>query len=189
MENKPKITFEKNIDTYRYSWRDFFKSFLKSWVAKVLIWVVVPFVIINFWFFRYDDFSSSCHIKVSPSITEWNNLKIKKGIKLLKNKLPEDYKKMCSAVKSIRPELACGGMGGGCYNMNNPSQIVVSTIFRSKEYHTEMTAAIIVHEVCHLFQYKEGRQFNEGECYDELCRALDTMEVRDDYYDRCIINK
>jgi hypothetical protein len=168
-----------------YSWRSLLKSFWKSWYRKILFYLIIPIVILNFWLFRYDDLANNCHVKIYPSITEWNNLDIKRAINLMKNKSFPDYQKFCQSVKAISPELACGGMGGGCYSKIAPNEIVVSTIFRPKESHTETTAAIITHEVCHLYQNKEGRPMDEAECYLEYCRILKKMGVRKDYDSRC----
>lgn len=183
---EPKLRFEnKNSECDKFDWRYFLKIFRRSWLGKIIIFLVFPLIVLNFWLFRYDDFGNSCHIKIAPSITEMNNLQIKKGIRMLKEKSPQDYREFCASVKSISPELACGGGGGGCYVPSRPNEIVVSTIFRRKESHTEMTAAIIAHEVCHLHQGKEKRPFDETECYNDYCRVLKIMGARDDYDNRC----
>lgn len=182
---EPKIRLSNDSEDNKYGWRDFLRSFWNSWIRKIIVYLVLPLIILNFWLFRYDDYANNCHIKIHPALLEWNNLQIKKSIKLLKEKSFPDYQRMCTSVESISPELACGGMGGGCYNPDYPQEIVVSTIYRPKESNTEMTAAIIMHEVCHLYQNKEKRPFVESECYQEDCRVEKIMGVRDNYDSRC----
>ena len=184
----PKITFGKVTEKKgTYQWGSFFKVFFESWLGKALVFFILPLVIANFWFFWFDDFANGCHIKISPSITEWNNVDIKKAILLMKEKSPKDYQTTCDNVRKIQPELACGGMGGGCFHSNTPDEITVSTSFRPKENHAETTVAIMVHEVCHLLQNKENRGIEEGECYEKYCRVLYTMGVREGYDDRCVM--
>lgn len=106
----------KDSEDSKQGWIGFFKVFWGKKTARVFVYLALVMVILNFWLFRYDDFANGCHIKIPLSITELNNLQIKEGIKLLKEKSPVDYQELCSSVKSISPELACGGMGGGCYH-------------------------------------------------------------------------
>jgi len=88
----PKITFGKVTEKKgTYQWGSFFKVFFEGWLGKALVFFILPLVIANFWFFWFDDFANGCHIKISPSITEWNNVDIKKAILLMKEKSPKDY--------------------------------------------------------------------------------------------------
>lgn len=180
------VIIDKNSDSEKYRRKNFLGNLVRSNTIRATVFFILIFLILDFWLFRYDDFANSCHIKIYPSLTEANNLQIKKAIKLMKRKDSQNYQKLCSSVKKISPELACGGAGGGCYNSRRSDEITVSTSFRPKESHTETTAAIIAHEVCHLFQNKEGRSLEESECYDEYCRALGIMGVREDYDKRCV---
>jgi len=75
--------------------------------------------------------------------------------------MPEQYQLVCQNVKIISPNFGCGGLGGGCYYEGEPDTIYISTT----QNDLIGSAAIIVHETCHVIQGKEGRPFDENECY------------------------
>lgn len=74
-----------------------------------------------------------------------------------------DYLNFCNNISSIDPNISCGGFGGGCYSQYrlNSGVIDVSTTYGD----WKGAAKVIIHETCHSMQFKEGRSFNEGECY------------------------
>lgn len=172
-------------DQYRFGWRDLALTAYRKWWVKAIILVIIPAVILNFWLLRYDDFGQGCHVKIRPPLLEMNSLDIKRAISLLKDRLPQDYGNFCRNVRIISPDMDCGGIGGGCFHPVTPDQISISTVYRLKESHTEFTASLIVHEVCHLLQWKKVNRLNEAECYAESCRVLKSLGVRSGYYEYC----
>lgn len=172
----PRIRFlddDSNRKEPEYHWYDLMLDFLKSqWVKRVL-WIIVPLIILNFWLYRYDDFTNGCHIKIGLSLIEWNNLELKSALKSLREKSPGDYQKVCTYVTKISPDLPCGGSGGGCFRHDNPKQIEVSTM--NHRGNSAITAAMIVHETCHSIQHEEKRALDEKECYHEMNRMFQEL--------------
>lgn len=156
-------------------WKDVVVEFFKSRFFKIAAWIIVPIIILNFWIFRYDDWTGGCHIGIKISLLEWNNLEQKRALKLIRNKSPEDYKKVCAYVDTISPDLPCGGSGGGCFREDNPKQIEVSTLGHRGD--SAITAAMIIHETCHSIQREEKKPYSEPECYGEMNRFLNYIGV------------
>ncbi len=132
-------------------------------IIKYSIYLII-FASIIYHFFYYWDFKNSCYITIRPSLTEFSNTTIKKGIKYLKANFPKQYKDFCKNVASIDPNISCGGFGGGCFSgftYNRPAMIDISTPYG--EY--KQAAKVIIHETCHAMQFKEKRPFSEEECY------------------------
>ena len=129
---------------------------------KTCFWLLLAGFLIYRYFF-YVDFSNYCFVKIKPSITEFSNLNIKRAIKVLKHGSPSDYANFCAHVDTIDPNPSCGGFGGGCFysKESRKSTIDISTSNRDLVW----TAAIIMHETCHVIQYQEGRPLSEDECY------------------------
>jgi len=132
-----------------------------------IIKIIIIIIIIGAGFFRYFyylDFKNSCYIKIKPSILEFSSQNIKQAIKILKFSVPNEYEKFCGHVKTINPNFACGGFGGGCYYGDNieKKEIDIST---ANSGYLGWTAAIIAHETCHATQAQEKREMNENECY------------------------
>jgi hypothetical protein len=127
------------------------------------ILIIFIFLFLNYHFFFYLDISNRCFIKIRPALTEFSNTTIKKGIVYLKKNFPSEYKDMCENVSTINPNISCGGFGGGCYSefRFNPGVIDISTAFGQYK----RAAKVIIHETCHAIQLKEGRSFDESECY------------------------
>jgi hypothetical protein len=119
-------------------------------------------------FFLYLDFSRSCYIKVHPSIIEFSNISMKNALKVLKHASPEDYIDVCENIKTIDPNISCGGFGGGCFYEDEPGTIDISTTYGS----LAITAAVIVHETCHAIQSQEDRSLNEQECEIKMADTL-----------------
>jgi len=133
-------------------------------MLRKIIKIFILILIVGFFiykYFLYFDFSNSCYITIKPSFTELSNSNIKQAIKVLKLTSPDEYDKLCSNVKTINPNIACGGFGGGCFYHSYEKEISVST---SNNSYLGWTAAIIVHETCHVVQNKEGRAMSELEC-------------------------
>ncbi len=145
---------------------------------KSFFWIAVALFLFQY-FFLYVDFSNGCFIKITPSLLEWNNVTMKRALRVLKYAAPDDYRKVCMHVRIINPNISCGGFNGGCfhepYNGKEPGKIDVSTSYGSLLW----SAGVIVHETCHLMQYKEHRSLDESECYhadDRILRKLTQFE-------------
>jgi hypothetical protein len=128
---------------------------------------IIVFILgaVFFRYFYYLDFKNKCYVKIWPSFLELSSQNIKQAIKVLRYADPEEYGKFCGHVKSINPNFACGGFGGGCYygaNNGNKKEIDIST---ANSGYLGWTAAIIAHETCHAVQAQEKGQLNEDECY------------------------
>lgn len=172
----PKLKFTKeNPEDRKRSWLGVFKGFWEKKTARMVIYLFLVLVIIYFWIFRYDDLSGGCHIKISPSIVEWNNLKIKRALNFLQDKSPNDYADTCKNVEVISPDIPCGGSGGGCFHFSAPKTIEVSTL--GHRDNPAYTAAVIIHETCHVIQREKNGSLDEKECYDKMNKFLDDLGV------------
>lgn len=140
---------------------------IKKLFKLTLFLIVVASIIYTFFF--YIDFKDKCYIRINPSFLEFSNLSIKRAIKALKFASFDDYRALCENVKVIHPNVSCGGFQGGCYYPDETKSISITTSQRGL---LSWTAGIIVHEVCHAKQHKEGRTFDETECYKETDRIL-----------------
>lgn len=157
-------------------WKENWIIFKQTFLFKIFIWFVIPIVFFNFWVFRYDDFSNNCHIKIKLSLLEWNNLRIKTALKFIRNNSPDYYRKVCSYVDVISPDLPCGGPGGGCFRTGNPKQIEISV--QNHRDNPSFTAAMIIHETCHSIQYQDKNgALNESECYHEMNNFLGELNI------------
>lgn len=114
-------------------------------------------------FFFYIDIPNGCFVTIRPSVLEWSNTTIKKGIRYLKKEYKPQYLTFCSNVSTIDPNISCGGFGGGCYSeyKSNSGVIDVSTPYGN----WKAAAKVIIHETCHAVQFKEKRPFSESECH------------------------
>lgn len=137
--------------------------------AKILIGVVI-LAAVFYYYFLYVDFGAGCYIKILPSLTELNNITVKRAISVLKNGSPDDYKGLCRYVGTINPNISCGGFGGGCFfaYKNTARTIDISTANGSLIW----TAGIIVHETCHARQFYEKKGLSEPECYAAMDDTL-----------------
>lgn len=131
-----------------------------GFIKKSILAIIIGGLIVVQYFF-YIDYKNDCYIKILPALTEFSNLNIKRSIKVLKAALPEQYQMVCQNVDTVSPNLGCGGLGGGCYYQGEPEIIYISTT----QNDLIGSAAIIVHETCHVIQAKKGQTFNEDECY------------------------
>ncbi|MBI4359979.1 MAG: hypothetical protein HY564_02715 [Candidatus Jacksonbacteria bacterium] len=140
-------------------------------LLKIAVFVILAIVFVRRHFY-YTDKKYDCSIQLLPSLTfEFSGGNAKRALRLLKYASLEDYKTICANVSRINLNVSCGGFGGGCYFdfiTKNPESIDVSTSRSDLAW----TAAVIVHETCHLLQYKDGRVFNEDECYKEDHRVI-----------------
>jgi len=130
---------------------------------KRIVYLVIILLVLNYVrtsFIYYKDPFIDCKIRIATSF-EFSNKTIKAGMRALKFGQPEVYKEVCAKVKIIDTATACGGFGGGCYRPGTEGRIYVSTAQGA----VLESAAIIVHELCHLKQQEEGRPFEENECY------------------------
>ena len=147
-------------------YRKIFGDTHKSIVKKFLKYCAVAFIIVLlfFHFFLYIDLRNGCFVTIRPALTELSNTTVKKGIKYLRKNFPKQYDDFCENVTSIDPNISCGGFGGGCYSASrrsNPSVIDISTTYGA----VTNSAKVIIHETCHVIQFKEKRPFDEAECY------------------------
>lgn len=137
----------------------------KRVVKRLLKWVAVIlfFIWLFYHFFLYIDIPNRCFITLRPALIEMSNTTIKKGIRYLKSDYPQEYKNFCKNVKTVNPNISCGGFGGGCYSEYklNSGVIDISTPYGN----WKAAAKVIIHETCHAMQFKEGRPFDETECY------------------------
>lgn len=156
------------------TWQDFVSESIKSKYFKISASILIPAVIFNFLFLRYDDWINGCHINIQFSLLEWNNLEIKRAIKFIKTKSPKDYQKVCEYVDDIALYLPCSFSAGGCFRDVSPGQIGMHTLPRDKNGNPSFTASVIYHETCHAIQKSEGRTSGdrEAECYREGYRFL-----------------
>ena len=140
-------------------------------LVKISAFLIIGFFLIRRHFY-YTDGEYDCSIQLLPSLTlEFSNANTKKAIRLLKYASLKDYKTICANVSRINLNVSCGGFGGGCYFdflTKNPGSIDISTSRSDLAW----TAAIIVHETCHLLQYQSGRKLGEEECYKEDHRVI-----------------
>lgn len=141
-----------------------------------LTWIIIAgfltFSILNN--FIYFDPLNGCFIKILPSWDfSFNQSKIKQGLVILKNALPNDYQNVCKKIDTIDPNVDCGNFEGGCYWPGNSKRISVSTVNTSLAW----VAAVIVHETCHSRQNSENRPYDEAECYKENDRILKNLSI------------
>lgn len=131
----------------------------KKTLGTILLLCLLP---ILYWhFFIYYDPAEDCFIRIKAGFSELSNVTMKRGLVYLKENFPEEYTNTCSHVTHIHPKKGCGGFGGGCFYYNEPTTIVIST-----PYGMEKAAAkVIIHETCHVIQYKNGDPMSEAECY------------------------
>jgi len=135
-------------------------------LLKILTFLLVVFLFV-FNYVYYFDSEAGCKIRIIPSL-EFSNSNIKEALKVLKFASPEEYATVCAHVDVINTNVGCGGFGGGCFYASDPKTIFISTSQRS----LAMSAAIIVHETCHVIQGQENRSFDEQECYEADDRVL-----------------
>jgi hypothetical protein len=135
---------------------------LKHLVIRAII--ILPLTVWAGSYFYYVDLAESCVIRLRPglmSLTEFNHGNIKRGIKVLKHARPDVYQTLCENIDTIESDFSCGGWQGGCH-YGVQGEITLSN---TRNEFIGWTAAIIGHELCHDIQLREGRPFNEGECY------------------------
>jgi hypothetical protein len=144
-------------------------------MIKISIIVISGFFIFKIMSnFLYIDLAQGCFIKLLPSWDfNFNQSVIKKGLVVIKNALPDDYKNVCKRINTIDPNFDCGKAEGGCYWHGNPKRISVST----KQSQLNWVPAVIVHETCHSQQDSENRETLEPECYRESDRILRALSV------------
>jgi hypothetical protein len=155
--------------------------YAKKWIRFVAVFILL-IVMVNFMFFRYDDWTNGCHINIQFSLLEWNNLEMKRALKFIKNKSPKDYQTVCKNVDEIVLFLPCDFSLGGCFRDANPKQIGMYTLPRDKEGNPSLTASVIFHEACHAIQKEEDRTAGdrEAECYRDSYRFLKDVGVSED---------
>lgn len=141
-----------------------------------VIWIAVAtfFIFSVVSSFIYIDPLNGCFIKLLPSWDfNFNQYRVKEGLIILKNALPDDYKDVCKRIDTIDPNFDCGKSEGGCYWSGNPKRISVSTANSTANW----VAAVIIHETCHSKQDSEKRPLNEVECHQEDNRILKNLTV------------
>ena len=169
------------IDSAFYSVEFEKKQFLQSTQRKtisskkIIVIFALTIIILGFFyqFFIHADFENGCFVKIIPSPVEWNNLNIKRAIKILKYGSPPDYKDFCAHIDTIDGNTGCGGFEGGCFQPNSPKTITVSTA--QEEKIGAWSVGVIVHETCHAMQYAEGKPLSETECHTADSRLLKSI--------------
>jgi hypothetical protein len=144
-------------------------------IIKILI-ILVILASLYYRYFLYIDYSHDCHIKLKHSLLELSARNIKEALKVLKRTDTEEYNKLCTNIKIINPNFACGGFGGGCYYTGPRTQgeIYVST---ARDSNLAWTAAVIAHETCHAIQYNENRELSEDECHKIGDKVLKNLVI------------
>jgi hypothetical protein len=112
--------------------------------------------------FYYVDLDNKCYIRVVPTILP-SNWSAKEIIGILKATSPENYEYLCKNITSFDKNQSCGGADGGCFYSASKKKIYIG----NDQNNVVLTAAIIVHELCHARQAAEGRRMDESECYRE----------------------
>ena len=131
---------------------------MKKTIKKILILLIVlPLIALNF---IYADIDNNCYIVLVPFFMP-SNFNTKEALKIIKNTSPEDYSLICENVKFINKNPGCGGFEGGCFYGVKPNAIYLG----NDQVNIATAAAIIIHETCHVMQYKEGRTMSEEECH------------------------
>ena len=120
--------------------------------------------------FIYSDPDYGCYIKVIPSFqpSNWDFHKI---LTLIKKTDPNSYSYMCKNVDTISKDISCGGLDGGCFYTNKSKTIFIG----NDQNNIAVTAAIVVHELCHVKQFNEGRNLVEPECYTSGAHYLSNL--------------
>jgi hypothetical protein len=136
-------------------------------LLNILVFLIL-LVLICWKLFFYIDFKNHCYLKILPSFSG-GNLTIKKAIGILKYASPNDYKNLCTYVRTIDPNY----LGGGRYW----TSLDPKTILVNPSWGPQLTAEIIVHETCHSMQYFQKRSFSEDECYGEGDRLIKNITV------------
>jgi hypothetical protein len=136
-------------------------NILKISLLMIITWLITK----DLYYINYLD---NCYIAIVPSLLEFNNGTVKEGISILKNASPSDYKDLCNNVSLINPNPNCGGYFGGCFYYDQPRNIYSNIPGNDPA----LTAAVLVHEVCHLKQHKESRELSENECYTKDSKIL-----------------
>lgn len=172
----PKDQIETVFDSIEFEQKQFIEKQKRHRLPSKRILTAFVLIILCislfFHFFIYIDFKNGCNIKIIPSLGEWNNLTIKRAIKILKYGSPNDYQNLCKYVNIIDGSVSCGGWEGGCFSGTyGPKSITVSSAQNTEA----MSAGIIAHETCHAIQFDERRSFDETECYTEQNRLLKTI--------------
>lgn len=140
------------------------------------VWIALAgfFILVILNNFIYIDLFNGCFIKILPSWDfNFNQSKVKQGLMILKNAVPDDYKNVCKRINTIDPNFDCGKSEGGCYWPGDPKRISVSTVNTPLNW----VAAVIVHETCHSIQDLEHRPGSEVECHKEDDRILKKISI------------
>lgn len=141
----------------------------RKMVVTISILVFLVFILNSFF---YIDYQQNCLIRIMPSLTpsNWNS---KDLIRLIKATSPEHYSFMCQNISIINKNPTCGGVDGGCYREDNRSTIYIG----NDQNNISLTAAIVVHELCHARQHKENSEMREDECYREGWDYLESILI------------
>lgn len=143
-----------------------------KFLIKIIIFVLLALWLIYHWFF-YIDISNSCFVFLKPSVVfEFNAGNIKEGIFVLKNAVPDEYKKFCTYVNVVNANVSCGGFTGGCYwggSGGNKKEIYIGA---ARDQFIGLTAGVIAHETCHAMQFSRKREMSEPECYETMNNVL-----------------
>ncbi len=141
-------------------------------MKKILkfIFLFVLFGLFVYHFFIYFDKDNKCFITIIPSYLP-SNLDTKEAIRIIKYATPDNYQKLCTNIEVIDMNPSCGGFDGGCFRASKPQKIYVG----NDQSNPAVGSAIIIHEMCHAMQAREGRYLDEVECYEKSTVFLDSV--------------
>jgi hypothetical protein len=131
---------------------------MKKWFQIAFVLLIISAFVYKA--FVYTDSASNCSITVIPSFqpSNWDHTKV---FNMLKQTAPDEYQFMCANVTSVSKDMSCGGFDGGCFYTEHSKRIYIG----NDQDNIAITNAVIIHELCHVRQYKEGREMEETECY------------------------
>jgi len=141
---------------------------MKKWFQLAFVLLIIGAFVYKA--FVYTDPSAYCSITVFPSFqpSNWDHNKV---LKMLKQTAPEEYQFLCANVDSISKDVSCGGFDGGCFYSDQSRRIYIG----NDQDNIAITNAVIIHELCHVRQHKEGREMEEAECYKKGAEYLDGL--------------
>lgn len=149
---------------------------------KLLTFLVSVFIFLTWFYFHYFvyiDPLNFCIITTPPAFN-YNTLKIKQAISAIKYNSPTDYKNLCQRISHIDTGEYCPAEPNiaGCFSETKPRTINVKTLLKNElfspgqNFTPAVVSSVIIHELCHAMQHKEGR-LKTGYDPEPECSAKD----------------
>ena len=117
---------------------------------------------------------ANCIVALEPNIfsQNWN---LRDVIQILKANDADSYKLMCNNTHylSTNVPLGCPAFDGGCFDERKPQVIYITNDVGNPAW----AAAVLDHEICHLRQYSEKRDYNEEECYNKDSEFIQNIQL------------